>query len=241
MGLFDVFARKGPGAVRKHIATLTNKHSQKSNDRFSAIESLGRMQSEEAVRALLRRFTIRVDPSITDQQEKEAAFQAIVGCGEVGVPAVVEFLRSASSVSWPVKALEKLLPPEGVVAELIALLDELDTEYQRDPSRKVQLVAYLEDRRDPRIVEKVTRFVDDMNEEVRFHAVGAVLSQENAADVRDALTAAFLREESVRIRARILEGFFALGWQIPEAERPEFQKRLPAGFGLDPGGNLRRH
>lgn len=240
MGLFDVFARKGPGAVRKHTATLLNKGSQKSNDRFGAIESLGALGTEDAVRGLLQRFTVRVDPSITDQQEKEAAFQTIVACGEVGVPAVVEFLRTASSASWPVKILEKLLAPEGLVGELIAILDELDTEYQRDPSRKVQLVAYLEDRKDDRIVDKVTRFVDDMNEEVRFHAAGAVLSQDNAADARAALTAAFMREESVRIRARILEGFVAREWEIPEAERPEFQKRLPAGFALDTTGHVRR-
>jgi hypothetical protein len=79
-----------------------------------------------------------------------------------------------------------------------------------------------------------------MNEEVRFHAVGAVLAQDNAADARAALTAAFMREESVRIRARILEGFVAREWEIPETERPEFQKRLPAGFALDTTGHVRR-
>ncbi|MEM9194918.1 MAG: HEAT repeat domain-containing protein [Myxococcota bacterium] len=239
MGIFDLFARKGPGAVRKHSARAANRRAQ-NPDRWESIQWLAEQGTEETVTALLQRFTIRVTPSIIDQEEKDAAFQGIVAAGDVAVAPIKHFIKSADSISWPLKALEQLLPADEVVGVLLELLADLDTEYERDPEKKIQVVAYVEDRQDPRILEAVLRFLDDMDETVRFHAVGATLAQDNCGEGREALMTALLREESVRVRARILDGFNHEEWPIGDEHREEVRKALPDRYALDPAGLVRK-
>lgn len=232
MGLLDIFSRKGP--IEKHGGRVANKRAQ-NPDRWESIQVLAGLKSAEAVEALLRRFTFRMDPSITDQEEKDAAFQGVVAAGDVAVEPVRGFLKRADAISWPLKMLEQLLPPEAVVMELLDLLERMDTEYERDPEKKIQLLAYLEDRTDERIVPAVRPFLDDMNETVRFHAAGAVLTQDNAVDARGDLLDALVAEESVRVRVRILDGFVDQGWEIPEDRREDVRPKLPQGFALEGG------
>ena len=107
-----MFARKGsPAALRKHAKRAANKRAQ-NPDRWESIQALAAMRSAEAVEALLQRFTIRVDPSIVDQEEKDAVFHGIVEAGEVAVEPVAAFMQGADSISWPLKILEKLVPPD---------------------------------------------------------------------------------------------------------------------------------
>ena len=64
---------------------MRNNRRAQAVDRWEAIQALARMQTPEAVEALLPRFTFYVDPSITDQEEKDAAFEGIVATGEAAV------------------------------------------------------------------------------------------------------------------------------------------------------------
>jgi len=78
-----------------------------------------------------------------------------------------------------------------------------------------------------------------MNETVRFYAVGAILAQDNAETAIDALTKAFLAEESVRVRMRILDGYIDRSWTLGDA-KDEASKRMPAGYLLGKNGEVRR-
>lgn len=237
MGLLDIFSRKG--ALGKHAARVANKRAQ-AVDRAESIHALSSMKTAEAVEALLKRFTYRIDPSITDQEEKDTAFQGVVHTGDAAIEPVRKFLRASDTISWPLKMLEQLLPPEQVVNELLTLLDRMDTEYERDPEKKIQLIAYLEDRKDPRIVKAVAPFLEDVNETVRFHGAAAILAQDEAEQARDALLDALVKEESVRVRARILDGFLDHEWAVPKERIDEVRPQLPQGWAIDPQGNPRK-
>jgi hypothetical protein len=239
MGLFDMFSRKGPGAIKKHAARVANKRAQ-NPDRWESIQVLGKMGTPEAVEALLARFEIRVDPSITDQEEKDAAFSGIVSAGEAAVEPIRVHLAKTDKVSWPLKMLEQLLAPEEVVGELLAILEGMTTDYERDPDKKIQVIAYLEDREDPRIVDAVKRFLDDANETVRFHTVGAIFAQDDPSAAYDALLDLVEEEESVRVRVRTFEGFAEAEYKIPEDRREAVRKMLPEGFALDQDGTPRK-
>ncbi len=235
MGLFDFLG--GKGSFKKHAGRAANKRAQ-NPDRWESIQALAEMKTAEAVEALLPRFAIRMDPSIIDQEEKEAAFQGCINAGDAAVEPTRKYLRAAEAISWPLKILEHLLPAEDVVTELLTVLDDFDTDYERDPRRKIQVVAYLEDRKDPRIAAAAAPFVEDMNDEVRFHAVGAVLAQANAEEVTDVLVQGLCSDESMRVRVRIADGFVAHGWVIPEERREEFRSKLPDGYALDAEGRV---
>src|SRR5258708_40305543 len=93
MGLFDLLKAKSdkgkpgtePAAVGdKNVARLGkvagDKHAQ-NYDRIEAIDALGKVGTGDAAAALLKRFTFHIDPSITDQEEKEAAIRDVLAAG----------------------------------------------------------------------------------------------------------------------------------------------------------------
>jgi hypothetical protein len=239
MSLFGLFGKKSDSSQLKKWAERTANRRAQPPDRFEAIQALVSLRSSEAVEALLPRFTFYVDPSITDQDEKEMAFDGVVAAGDAAIEPVVAFLGKADSISWALKILDRILSPEAVVEKLLAVLAGMDTEYERDPQRKIQILATLEERSDPRVAEAAVRFVEDANETVRFHAAGAVLAQGDAEAQRTALLRCFCAEASVRVRNRILDGFAARGWNVGDMSA-EVTSRLPAGYSLDRQGIPRR-
>jgi HEAT repeat protein len=239
MALFGLLGKKSEGSQLKKLADRANNRRGQAVDRWEAIHALAKLGTAEAVEALLPRFTFYVDPSITDQEEKDAAFDGIVAAGRAAVEPVTAFMRKADSLSWPVKILDRLVGPTAVTEKLLPLLAEMDTEYERDPQRKIQTLTVLEERPDPRTAQAAARFLEDPNETVRFQAVGAILAQAEAAAHRDELLRCFCAEESVRIRNRILDGFERGGWDVGELAA-QVKPRLTAGYTLDRQGVPRR-
>jgi len=237
MGLFDVF-KGGGGGLQKHVTRVANKRAQK-HERWESIQVLASDGSDEALRALLTRFTIRVDPSITDGEEKNAAFHGVVENGEAALAPVLDFLESSETLAWPLKMLKELQSPEEVTTTLLELLSKMDTEYERDPQKKIDVIASFEEGKDTRIVDAVTRFLEDMNETVRFHAAGAILAQDEADAALEAMTKAFLNEESVRVRLRMLDGYIARGWTLGDV-KDEALKKMPTGYSLGKKGEVRK-
>ncbi len=232
MGLLDFFGRKsGNRSLEKHAKRAADKRAQ-APDRWGSIQALAEMKSTEAVDALLQRFTFRVDPSITDQEEKELAFQAILAAGEVAVPPVRSYLKEADAIAWPVRILDEIEGEEAVVEALLGLLADMDTEYERDPQRKIDVLAQLEARQDPRVAEAVAPFLEDVNETVRFHAAGAMLAQADAEASKDRLIELLATDEGTRVRASVLDAFIERGWDLGERAK-DVQPNLPPGYVLD--------
>ena len=239
MALFGLFGKKSDAdVVRKHGERATNRRAQ-AVDRWEAIQALLKIGSPEAVAALMPRFAFYVDPSITDQEEKDTVFDGIVQLGDAAIAPVVAFLRKAESASWSIKILDRIATPEAVVEKLVELLSEMDTEYERDPQRKVQMLATLEERHDPRIAACAARFLTDANETVRFNAAGTLLAQAEASAHREALLSCLCAEDSVRVRNRILDAFVSNEWDVG-AQAEVVRSRLQGAYALDARGIPRR-
>jgi hypothetical protein len=196
-------------------------------------------QRAAAVGALCRRFTFTIDPSITDQEEKQMAFDAILSAGPHAVEPVRAFAEKAESLAWPMKIMKTLLDREEYTAELLVWLSKWDTEYAKFIDPKLQLLVELEEHKAPAVLEAVKPFLLDVNEPARFHAVGAVLFQDDESSIPD-LISCFCDEESVRIRTRICEGFAARNWTVPEESRADARKSLPSGWTIDGEGYFRK-
>jgi hypothetical protein len=249
MGLFDIFKSKskaepprGAPVGDKNVARLAkvaaDKHAQ-NYDRIEAIENLARLANGEAAAALLRRFTFHIDPSITDQEEKDAAARGIQAAGESAIEPIRTFCAKAESLTWPLKLLKDLVPSDRYVQEIIQLLERFDTEYTRNIDPKRQLIAELEHYSQPTIRPAIERFLDDAGEGIRFVAVATLFAQEDAACL-SALVKALVAEESLRVKVRVAEGLAARGWSIPSEQRDEVRTALPPQFGLDGEGRVKR-
>jgi hypothetical protein len=251
--------------VARFADTATNKRAQ-NYDRQEAIAGLadlaqpltnedelektekGRAQLEEhektrvdAAGALLKRFTFVIDPTITDQEEKQMAFEGIQAVGKDILKPLRTFAAKAESLSWPIKILKSALDADKdeTVGELLLWLSKWDTEYAKFVDPKVQLLVELEEYKDARILEAIKPFLMDVNETSRFHAVGVALAQDDPA-ATDALVDMFIDEESLRIRNRVCEGFIPRGWVVPEERRAEMRKFLPSEYSIDGEGKIRR-
>jgi len=248
MGLFDIFKSKGKPDPQsnplpdKNVARLGKVAGDKraqNYDRIEAIDSLGRLANGEAAAALLRRFTFHIDPSITDQEEKDAAVRGILAARESAIEPIRTFCLKAESLTWPLKILKDLVPSDRYVEELIHLLDRFDTEYTRNVDPKQQLISELEHYGQPAIRPVVERFLEDASEAIRFVAVATVFAQEDPASAMK-LVDALAIEESVRVKNRILEGLAARGWGVPEDGREKARAALSAQFVLDAEGHVKR-
>ena len=224
----------GPGKV------AGDKRAQ-TYDRMEAIQQLADMKSPDAAAALLKRFTFVIDPSITDSEEKEVAFQGIIAAGKECVPAVVEFCLKAEQLTWPIKILHELLDDAEYEEELIDLLARFDTEYARNVEPKVQMIQALEEVVSEEVREAVAPFLEDVNETVRFHAVAATFAQNNEESLF-ALVKLIEAEESVRVKNKVAEGLLFRGWVIPPDLRAATSKALrdTGGFAVGPDGKIVR-
>jgi len=238
MGFLDFLFKRGgdagagdEAALLKHGERILDKRAM-SPDRFASIEYLCNLGTDDAWRALLPRYNFNVDPSITDREEKHFIFDRISRAQDTAVVPVKEFLRKTTSVNWALKILRELVEAEAFVAELLEVLEGEGTSYQKNADRKINIIMALEDVLDPRVAPALLGFLDDVNEDVRFHTVRTLLAQNDPAVAAEPLVALLAREESMRIKTNIADGLAEKAWVVPDAHRERIQvvlPRLPTG------------
>ena len=243
MGLFDFLKRSkeddnsGDTKIDKNVARMgrvaADKRAQ-NYDRMEAIQGLAGIGTADSAAALLKRFGFYIDPSITDQEEKEVAFRGIVAAGQEAIEPIREFCVKAESFTWPMKMLSELLEEEPYIDELLILLERFDTDYAKKQEPKLQIIAELEGKKREDVRIAVERFLDDFDERVRFHTVATLFSQEDESSV-EPICQALIAEESVRVKNRIAEAFASRTWKIPSELTHEVNDALPQGYSLRNG------
>jgi len=241
MGLLDIFSKekREERARAGNIQRAVNKYAQ-SGDRYRAMEALATEGSEAALYGLCRRFGMMYDKSIEDEQEKEWVCDTLISKGEAALPAVKRYLVAAESVSWPLRVLQKVAPSKDAEIDLVAeILARHEPGYERDPTKKIQLVRHIGLMKHARGPALVLPYLGDMDEGVRFASIEALLTAKNEEAARDKLLELFVSdaEESLRLRIRIAEGFADLGWLV-HGHRGGVEKKMPDGFHLDREGHI---
>lgn len=235
MGLFDVFSKE---RSRNRTANRAiNKYSQ-SPDRMKALQTLASDGSPEALYALMRRFGMMVDKTIDDEQEKEWVFDTLVAKGGVVLEPLKKYLLAADSVSWPLRLLDKIVATKDEVVDVIAFVMERHPPgYERDPTKKIQLLNHLAPMKNARVCAMVKPYLADMDEGVRYAAAEALLQQADEEAAREPLLEVFTSdaEESKRVRIRIADGFAQLGWTLGD-KRAAVEKHLPETFQVEARG-----
>lgn len=237
MGVFDLFSKDSRElrAREKNVSRAINKYAQ-SPDRLRALQALRDDGSPEALYGLLRRFGMMYDKTIDDEQEKEWVFEALAEKGSAVLGPLKKYFFAAESITWPLRLLDKVVATKE---ETIALLEEIlarhEPGYERDPTKKIQLMNHLAGLKHPRVSPLVLPYLGDMDEGVRCAAVEALVRQADEASARGPLLEHFVsaQEDSLRIRLRIADGFADLGWTLGD-QRAAVEKRLPDAFQIEP-------
>jgi len=253
VGLFDLFKSGGSksdksadGEKPTSAATAAAKWAEKATDkraqnydRQEALANLAEMGTAEAAAVLLKRFTFKIDPSITDEEEKDGAYNGVLNAGKAAVEPVRAFAAKAESLAWPMKILKGLLEEGEYVDELIVWLSRWDIEYAKFIDPKLHILSALGEYKSEKILAATLPYLEDVNEEARFLAVGAVLAQDDPTAV-DPLLAALLVEESFRVKNKIVDGLLARGWPVEADRRDAVRKALPPGYTINAEGKLNK-
>ncbi|MCH2108888.1 MAG: HEAT repeat domain-containing protein [Polyangiaceae bacterium] len=241
MGIFGLFKKKeqasaGSKDLARYRKLVANRLSQ-DIDRQDALRQLSQMKTPEAAGVLLTRFSWTLNPTITDHEEKEWAVDGIAAAGKEAIIPLREFCKASESLTWPIKALKRIVSDGEVEEELLAILDQFDTDYTRNPEPKVQLLQALNDFPSDDVRLAVEPFLLDINEEVRFCAVPTVLTADSE-DSALAFVEALEDEESLRVKNRIALGLRDKEWCVPEEQREKLAEHLPPGFQVDSAGRV---
>jgi HEAT repeat protein len=244
MGLFDFLGKKKQGGeasereVQRFERIVASKLSQ-NIDRQEAIEALSKMGTRASTAALLKRFDWVMDPTILDSEEKDAALAGVVRAGEEAIEPIRAYCRKSESLLWAIRGLGKIVPAERLAEELLALLDQFDTEYIRNPEPKIQLITELSHHPTEDVRIAVEPFLNDASEPVRF-AAATTLFALNLSESAQSLVAALETEESLRIKNRIAQGLLDRRWPVPDDQLTTCKQALPSEFRLDGSLIVRR-
>jgi len=242
MGVFDLFSKDGRAqrARESNMKRAVNKYAQ-SPDRMKALQSLRDDGSPDALYGLLRRFGMMYDKTIEDEQEKDWVFEVLLEKGPAIIEPIKKYLLSADSISWPLRLLDKVANKEQALEVLKAGLDRHEPGYERDPTKKIQLLNHLGGFKDGRVPALIVPYLADMDEGVRYAAVEALVRQADEAVAREPLLKQFVsdQEDSLRIRLQIADGFVAQEWTVT-GYREAVEKRLPDQYHLDKDGHVKK-
>ncbi|MHB8418049.1 MAG: HEAT repeat domain-containing protein [Myxococcales bacterium] len=240
MPLLDMFSAEGK--LRRLTKKITEKYGPPEN-RQKAIETLASLGTPAALAALLMRFTISSDPSITDAEEKQHVFELIVDAGDQAVGPLRDFLRRQDSVSWALRALVEILPLTEVANTVLDELARIGPEYTRDPEKKVQLITWLAEHRGetvhPRLGEVLIPFLEDMSDDVKLAAV-RTLSQAKVEAAREPFLAALVApEQSARVQQTLLAVLAELGFGV-QGYREKVEALVAEPYYVDKTGLVKR-
>ncbi|MDR0966710.1 MAG: HEAT repeat domain-containing protein [Myxococcales bacterium] len=238
MGIFSFFSPSPEKRIQSLRKKIQERYGQPEG-RQQAIDKLLDMGTPEAIGALLSRFTVNVEPSITDAEEKEYLFKSIVEMGDKAVPPIEAFLkRSDDAASWAIRLLSQLISEEALVALCIEVLERIGPDYARDPEKKQVLLCTLAKKEGSAIPAAIVPFLKDPSDEVRIEAAYALAKHNDEASSREPLLDAFVDStDRNRVIAAITNALVETGFGV-QGYREKIEQGLPAGFAVNREGKV---
>jgi HEAT repeat protein len=226
--------------VRKAGAKLASNIST-PEARQKAVDYLSQLGSEDAVAALLRRFTSRITSEIADRDEKEYVLKLVVDADARALRPIRDYLAREDEIRFALMALSELAPPEACVETVVGLLESIGMPNPRQRSKALQLIQFLEEHRDssiPAVALPLLR--DEGYDDLRVAAATVLGKQEETDEIRTTLLEALVAEqESHRLRQTIIECLAENGWGV-QGYRKKVEAVLPEGYSVDRSGAVRR-
>ncbi len=243
MGLFDLFrARKlppGDPVTQKAGLKLINKNAD-LDTRVHAAQTLAEIGTEEAIYCLLQRFTVTIGGGIPDEDEKTFAYDQILKFGRKSIPPVVRFLKDKEYAAKPLLLLESLTTSEEFVDILLDVIATFDVFYSKFPDKKIQVFKKIGEFNDIRILDAITPFLEDDDDDVRIAVVSAIAAQDNEEATRETLLEMIIQSaERPRVRLAACEALATKEWKV-KGFRKRVADALPDRYYLDAKGHILR-
>ncbi len=246
MALFGLFGSKeerAQGTLRKLAKKITERYGPPEN-RQKAIEQLADLGTPAALATLCLRFTIRAEPGIADDEDKERVLGILVGAGPAAIEPVERFIREQDAgVAWGLRALAEIAP-EKTLEVVVRELARLGREYTRDPEKKLVLLTWLVEHHagaeSAALEPALLPLLQDFSDDVRISATRALAALAPGERVRDALIELLLRDrDNARVRGEVLDALARIGADV-KGHRPAVEALLVEPFFLDREGRVKK-
>jgi HEAT repeat protein len=224
--------------IQRALKQVTQMHGEAAT-RVAAMERLASWRTPEAATALLRRFTIQTPQTSMDLEEKQYAVKLLVEMGRVPVEPILNYLRTEPDVTYPIQALKEILSLEEFCKSLMGILSGFSTGYTRWPEAKTELIKHLPNEAFPHVVETITHFLEDEDDDVCIATID-YLAQNGDEAIREKLLQLFLDVEGrPRVRGRILDHFCEREWTV-KGYRKKMEEVIALPFYLTSKGIIKR-
>ncbi len=246
MGLFGLFGSKEErekSALRKLARKVTERYGPPEN-RQKVIAQLGEMGTPDALETLCLRFTVRVEPGITDDEEKDTTRALLVEAGQAAIAPVERFVTGHDDgVAWGLRVLAELAP-EQVFGVVVRELTRLGKIYTRDPEKKLVLLKWLAEHHagagGAETEAALLPLREDFSDDVRISTTRALAALAPGEAARDALIQLLLRDkDNARVRGEVLEALATIGADV-KGHRPSVEPLLVEPFYLDREGQVKK-
>lgn len=243
-GLFGSREEREKSALKKLAKKITERYGPPEN-RQKAIEQLGDLGTPEALATLCLRFTVRAEPGIADDEEKEATHRILVDAREAAVGPLERFVREQEEgVAWGLRALAGVAPEQKVLEVVVRDLVHLGQVYTRDPEKKLVLLTWLKEHHagatSAEIEGALLPLLEDFSDDVRISATRALVATAHGEKAREALIQLLLRDrDNARVRGEVLEALVTLGADV-KGFRPSVEALLVEPFFLDREGRVKK-
>jgi hypothetical protein len=236
--LFSTQSGPSEGQIRRAIKQITQTHGEAAT-RVAAMERLASWKTAEAAGALLRRFTVQTPQASMDLEEKQYAFRLLVGMGRAAVDSILKFLRIEPDVAYPIRALKEICPLDEFITALMDVLSGFSMGYTRWPEAKTELIRHLPDEAFSQVVETVTHFLEDEDDDVCIATVD-YFAHNGDESIREKLLQLFLDADArPRVRGRILDHFCEREWTV-KGYRKKMEEAMAQPFYLTSKGTVKR-
>jgi hypothetical protein len=204
--VFGLFSKER--ALQKTIEKATNKLAQQP-DRWGALEKLREDGTDDALFGLCKRFGITSMKGVEDEQEKSWVVDVLVEKGGAALPALRRYMKGADQLAFPLKVLERIADHDTILHAIDEIFASEPPGYVRMPERRIDVIKWLAEWKaasDEEVLQRVTPYLPDFDENVRFVSIDA-LSSRPPEKISGPLIDALLRpdEESGRIRRTVVE------------------------------------
>ena len=225
--------------IASTVTVLQRRHGEPAI-RYQAADKLASWGTPAAIEGLLKRFTVTVASEMSDDEEKAYVAELVEKKGEEAVPLVVSYLRREAEVSWALRILSKVLPPDEFRARVVEVLSALDPHFDPNPQRKVEMIeALAEHATQPDVARVVSRFLTDTDDAVRIEA-SAVLSRAGAEEDVTALVDCLIdSRDRARVISAVVENLVERALSV-KGRKADVESVLPSGYYVTREGVVKR-
>ena len=248
MGLKDLlFGKKEKGepqsrsdkVVARYEKKLMNKYHQ-TLERKRIVRLLADIGTEEAITAMLGRFTYVTDGSIVDEDEKTLTYEVLLGLGDRALSALTEFVSTQVAIYWPLKALTELAGEDYAVDVLLKAIDSIHDRFEKSAERLNNLVSSLRDFQSPKVLAKLIELSHDDSEEIRFLAVDGLSTFDEHQEAVDAIVERLIdEEETTRVKTFIMDLLMERKWKVKKYKK-DLTGKIPDTYFVDDTGVIQR-